>query len=600
MSSKSSQAPPINYCPAIQMLWAVLLLFLTALTGQVAMAEVDVSVKVTGVKGAQLDNVRAHLSLIQRGKDEDLSDRWVRMLYEDGLDEIGRAMEPFGYYNVAVKSSLEQRDGRWFANYQVSRGDPVLIASKDLHYTGAGSDSAELIAKLDAFGLKVGDRLNHQRYEEAKAGLIRSAEKLGYVKAQAVEAEVLVDPQANTAAIKLTVDTGPRYFYGEVSFEQDFLEPALLERTVKLQPGEPYNLDDVITFQQGLQLTGWASAVTVDPKFKQAVDGQVPIEVKLEPNKRNLYSLGVGYETDIGPRISARWIQRRLNTRGHQADAYLRLSPVLSTARGAYYIPANNPVTDRYSTSAEFEQEQTFDTKRRTLNGEFAFIRRSMDDKNFYKTFLEYRDERYQIGDEQPETTSLLSLGFARRFTELEYMLFPQTGRTLDYELRAASSAILSDTSYARIRVAGKFLLPLGDNGRFRLAGELGAAVVEDFEKYPTSLRYFAGGDSSIRGYEYKSLGPIDDQGNVTGGKNLVVASAEYNHRIKKHWVIASFVDAGNAFNDSLDDINVGAGFGFRWLMDFGNVRVDLAWPVSDEDVTVGDGMVLLGFGAAL
>jgi translocation and assembly module TamA len=600
MSSKPNQAPPITLCPAIQMLWPVLLLLLTALAGQAAIAEVDVSVKVTGVKGAQLDNVRAHLSLIQRSKEEDLSNRWVRMLYEDGPDEISRAMEPFGYYNVAVKSSLEQRDGRWFANYQVSRGDPVLIASNDLHYTGAGADRPELIAKLDAFGLKVGDRLNHQRYEEAKARLIRSAENLGYVKAKAVDAEVLVDPAANTAAIKLTIDTGPRYFYGDVSFEQDFLDPALLERTVKLQPGEPYNLDEVITFQQGLQLTGWASAVTVDPKFKQAVDGQVPIEVKLEPSKRNHYSLGVGYETDIGPRISARWNQHRINTRGHQADAFLRLSPVLSTARAAYYIPANNPVTDRFATSVEFEQEQTFDTKRRTLNGEFAFIRRTIDDKNFYKTFLEYRDERYQVGDEPSETTSLLSLGFARRFTELEFMLFPQTGRSVDYELRAASSAILSDTSYARIRVAGKILLPLGDNGRFRLAGELGAAVVEDFEKYPTSLRYFAGGDSSIRGYEYKSLGPIDDQGNVTGGKNLVVVSGEYNHRIKKHWVIASFVDAGNAFNDSLDDVNVGAGVGFRWLMDFGSVRVDFAWPITDEDVTLGDGMVLLGFGAAL
>jgi translocation and assembly module TamA len=600
MSSKPYQASPRIAYLATQMLWTVALLLLTALAAQATMAEVDVSVKITGVKGAQLTNVRAHLSLIQRSQDENLSDRWVRMLFEDAPDEIRKAMEPFGYYDVAVNSSLEQRDGRWFANFEVARGDPVRIASKDLHYTGAGADMAELPAKLDAFGLKVGDRLDHQRYEEAKAQLIRSAETLGYVKAQAVDAEVVVDPKAYSATIKLTIDTGPRYFYGDVSFEQDFLDPALLQRTVNLQPGEPYNLDNVIAFQQGLQLTGWASVVTVDPKFKKAVNGQVPIEVKLEPSKRNRYSLGIGYETDVGPRISARWNQRRLNSAGHQADAYLRLSPVLSTVRGAYYIPVNNPVTDRLSTSAEFEAEQTSDTKRRTLNSEFAFIRRSIDDKNFYKTFLEYRDERYQVGDEPSETTSLLSLGFARRFTELEFMLFPQTGRSLEYELRAASSAILSDTSYARIRVAGKFLLPMGDNGRFRLAGEFGAAVVEDFEKYPTSLRYFAGGDSSIRGYEYKSLGPIDDQGNVTGGKNLVVVSGEYNHRIKEHWVIASFVDAGNAFNDSLDVINVGAGFGFRWLMDFGNVRVDFAWPISDENVQVQDGMVLLGFGAAL
>ena len=583
--------------PAIRGLWAAALLALFV-AADVGAKTVDVTI--TGVKGAQLENVRAHISLLQRQDEEELSDRWVRLLHEDAAKEIGRALEPFGYYNVQVSSELEQEDGRWLASYTIERGEPVVISSLDLKYTGDGADMPKLVKKLDKFRLKVGDRLNHERYENAKARLIRSAENLGFVRAQAVDPEVLVDPKANTAAIKLTIDTGPRYFYGDVSFEQDFLDPALLERTVSLQPGDPYDLRDVITFQQGLQLTNWASVVNVAPDFDSAESGRVPITVTMEPIKPNRYSIGVGYETDVGPRISARWNQRLINSGGHQADAFIRLSPVLSTIRGAYYIPVNNPVTDRLSTSAEFEREITADTSRRTLNGEFAFIRRSIDDRNFYKAFLEYRDEVYEVGDEPTEDTRLLSLGFSRRFTELKFTLFPQTGRSLEYEVRGASGEILSDTSYARLRVAGKYLLPLGKEGRFRLAGEVGAAWVENFDKYPTSLRYFAGGDSSIRGYDYKSLGPFDDNGNVTGGRNLLVLSGEYNHRIRKHWLLAGFVDAGNAFNETLDDVNVGAGVGFRWLMEFGSVRVDFAWPVSDEEVAFSDAMLHLGFGAAL
>jgi translocation and assembly module TamA len=559
-----------------------------------------VDVTISGVKGAQLDNVRAHISLLQRQQDEELSDRWVRLLHEDAPGEIRAALEPFGYYNVEVRSNLERRDGRWVASYKIKRGEPVRVSSLELKYIGDGADMPKLVAKLEKSRLNVGDRLDHERYESAKARLIRSAENMGYVRAQAVDHEVLVDPDANTAEIRLTIDTGPRYFYGDVSFKQDFLDPELLQRTVSLQPGEPYDLRDVITFQQGLQLTSWASVVTVAPDFDNAENGQVPISVIMEPVKPNRYSIGIGYETDVGPRISARWNQRLINSAGHQADAFLRLSPVLSTLRGAYYIPVNNPVTDRFSTSAELEREVTNDTNRRTLSGEFAFIRRSIDDRNFYKAFLEYRDERYEVGDDPTEQTRLLSLGFSRRFTELKFKLFPQTGRSLEYELRGASSAILSDTSYARLRVAGKYLLPMGKQGRFRLASEIGAAWVENFEKYPTSLRYFAGGDSSIRGFEYKSLGPVDDNGNVTGGRNLLVVSGEYDHRIKRHWVLAGFVDAGNAFNESLDDVNVGAGVGFRWLMEFGSVRVDFAWPVSDEDLQFSDAMLHLGFGAAL
>ena len=130
--------------------------------------------------------------------------------------------------------------------------------------------------------------------------------------------------------------------------------------------------------------------------------------------------------------------------------------------------------------------------------------------------------------------------------------------------------------------------------------GDFGFAEVEDFDLYPTSLRFFAGGDSSIRGYDFKSLGPEDENGNVIGGENLAVISAEYNHRVAPQWVVAAFVDGGNAYNDKLDDINVGTGFGFRWVQDFGSLRVDLAWPVSDDDVELGDVMLHLGFGAAL
>ncbi len=577
----------------------LLLLLATALC-QVCVAGVNVSVKVRGVKGELLNNVRAYLSLQQRKSDESLTARWVQLLHDDAPTEIRTALEPFGYYNVEVQGTLEQIDGRWLASYQVTLGEPVRVAIIDLQYTGEGADAAELAMAVQSFPLGIGDSLDHLAYENAKSGLVLAAEQLGYAKASPSYARVEVDPRANTAAINLIVDTGPRYYYGEVRFQQDILKQKLLQKTVTLKPGDPYIVDEVIAFQQGLQITDWASAVTVEPHFDQVEDGRVPMDVILEPSNRNRYSFGFGYETDVGPRLSARWIHRRINRAGHHSDVFLRLSPVRRTLRGAYFVPIRNPLTDRLSPSAQYEYEETSDTRRDTLDGEFAFIRRSMDDRRFYKAFLELRAEDYEVRDDPAVQTRLLSIGFSRRFTELDYALFPQRGQHLEFEVRAASSALVSDTSYLRLQVAGKYLLPLGENGRFKIHGEFGAAAVEFFEQYPTSLRYFAGGDTTIRGYDYKSLGPEDENGNVVGGKNLLVAGGEYNHRVKKHWLVAGFVDAGNAYNDSLDDIHVGAGAGFRWLMDFGSLRLDLAWPVSNDDLSLGDVILHLGFGAAL
>ncbi len=576
-----------------------LLLFLATLCSH-CLAEVDVTVQVRGVKGEKLANVRAFLSIEQRKSEKSLTERWLRLLHEDAPAEIKSALEPFGYYNVTVTSSLEPVNGSWTARYEITPGEPVRISHVDLLYTGEGAGAGELALAIQSFPLKNGDILDHLVYENGKSALVYAAAGLGYVQAKPSTARVEVDPYANTATIALEVDTGPRFYYGKVRFHQEFLKPELLERTVTLTPGDPYVTDDVIAYQQGLQISDWASVVTVEPHFDDAEDGRVPLDVSLQPSKRNRYSFGAGYETDVGPRVSARWVHRRINRAGHHSDVFVRLSAVRRTLGGTYFVPVRQPLTDRLATSAEYEYEETSDTRRDTLNGEFAFTRRSLDDRTFSKGFLELRSEDYQVRDDPTVETRLLSIGFARRYTELGFDLYPQRGRHYDFEIRGGSSAVVSDTSYARIQLGGKYLMALGDNGRIKMHGQLGAAAVEFFEQYPTSLRYFAGGDSTIRGFDYKSLGPVDDNGNVVGGKNLLVVGGEYNHRVKKHWVVAGFVDAGNAFNDSLDDVAVGAGVGFRWLMAFGSFRLDLAWPVSEEGWSAGDGIIHIGFGAAL
>ena len=574
-------------------------LLLLLLSSQ-GVAEVKLSVNIEGVEGELLENVQAYLSLQQRKSEKSLTERWVKILHEDAPFEIRAALEPFGYYNVEIEDSLKQVDGAWTARYKIDLGKPVHVSSLDLRYLGEGARAKELTAAIRSFPLKIGDVMDHKRYESARAALVDAAMQLGYAKAEPTVARVVVKPQANTAAVTLHVDTGPRYYIGEVRFHQDFLNEKLLRKTITLKKGDPYRNGDVLTFQQGLQAADWASVVTVEPRFDEAVDGLVPLDVTMQPSKRNRYALGFGYETDVGPRVSMRWVHRRLNQAGHHSEVFVRLSPVRRTVRGAYFIPVRQPITDRLSMAAEYEYEETSDTRRNTLDGELAFLRRSLDDRLFYKSFLELRSEDYQVRGDPSVKTNLLSIGAAARLTELEPVLFPRRGRHFDIELRGASSAIFSDTSYLRLRFGTKYLLPAGRNGRVRLHGEVGTAAVEFFELYPTSLRFFAGGDSSVRGYEYKSLGPEDENGNVVGGENLLLLSTEYDHRIKPHWVVAGFVDAGNAFNDQFDGLAVGAGAGFRWLSNFGSLRLDLAWPVSEDDVRLAHVVLHLGFGAAL
>ena len=109
-------------------------------------------------------------------------------------------------------------------------------------------------------------------------------------------------------------------------------------------------------------------------------------------------------------------------------------------------------------------------------------------------------------------------------------LLFPSRGISVTYALRLAGEGLLSDTSLAEIRAEAKWIRPAGKRARFIARGSLGAMVVDDFDALPPELRFFAGGDRSIRGFDYQQLGETNATGGVIGGKYLTVASAEYEY----------------------------------------------------------------------
>ena len=131
---------------------------------------------------------------------------------------------------------------------------------------------------------------------------------------------------------------------------------------------------------------------------------------------------------------------------------------------------------------------------------------------------------------------------------------------------------------------SAKWIWSLPNEARIIFRGEVGTTWKDDFNALPPSVRFFAGGDTSVRGYEYESLGPTDTDGEVIGGSSLAVASVEYEHPIVPRWSVAAFVDSGDAFDDSSFETNTGVGVGFRWQSPLGPIRVDVAKPFDGDD----------------
>jgi len=144
----------------------------------------------------------------------------------------------------------------------------------------------------------------------------------------------------------------------------------------------------------------------------------------------------------------------------------------------------------------------------------------------------------------------------------------------LQLRLRGGVESLLSDTTFIQPLVSAKWIYSFSGKSRIITRGSLGTTIVDDFSKLPTTLRFFTGGDSTVRGYQFSIIGPQDAQSQVVGGKNLTEISLEYEFPIKEKWSIAAFIDAGDAFDDT-PDYKAGVGLGLHWKSPIGPVRID-------------------------
>ena len=199
--------------------------------------------------------------------------------------------------------------------------------------------------------------------------------------------------------------------------------------------------------------------------------------------------------------------------------------------------------------------------------------------------YTDFQNERFDIADQEGRS-QLLLFGTNLTFTSSISTPRPRTGQRLSVDLRGASSALLSDNDLIQIRLHAKQILPFLGTSRWILRSEFGATWRTDFSELPTSLRFFAGGDKSVRGYDLDELGPLDADGDVIGGDRLLSGSIEFDFPIRRNWSMALFSDAGSAFDDS-PDFSYSVGLGVRWYSPLGPIRADLAHPLNHSDRTI-------------
>ncbi|AGZ34860.1 MAG: autotransporter assembly complex protein TamA [Pseudomonas sp.] len=548
-----------------------------------AWGQSELLVKVKPANKALKANVEGYIGNLG-DRDEEALLRFSRGAQE----QARKAAQALGYYQAQIDTEVKpaaKADEHPQLIIRIEPGEPVRLRNVTVRIEGPASEM-KAFRIPDGRALRPGEPLNHGHYEDAKRLIQNQASRYGFFSGRFTRQRLAVDPQAGVADIELVYQSGPRYRLGAVTFGGDTpLEEELLQRMVSFKPGTPYDSELVAELNNDLQSSGYFEGVRVDAAPTAAVGEDIPVDVHLQTRKPRTMGLGLGFSTDVGPRGKANWTRHWVNPQGHSYGWETELSAPRQNVGLWYDIPLDPPLTDKLRFAGGYQNEELAGTdtlsKLLTVGPEWH----SKLPSGWQRVIsLKYQREEYRLGDDSG-LSNLLMPGVSFSYLRSDNRIDPHSGYRLQFDVQAAKEGLVSDTNLLHGNVLLKGLTTLGHNHRFLGRVQFGGSATNGYKNnIPPSLRFFAGGDQSVRGYDYQSLSPKNSDGDRIGGRYLVAASAEYQYSLAEKWRVATFVDQGNAFNTlELPSLKTGVGIGVRWVSPVGPLRLDLARALDDD-----------------
>jgi translocation and assembly module TamA len=541
-------------------------------------AEARLVVRVQPANAALKENVEGYIGSLGE-RDLDALQRFRRAAEA----QAEKAAQALGYYQAQIVSEVSEGDPLRLI-IRIVPGEPVRLREVTLRIDGPANQLRAFRLPSDP-RLKAGAVLNHGRYDAAKRQIQNQALRYGFFSGRFTRQRLSIDPRAGVADIELIYDSGPRYLLGAVSFQGDApFEAQLLQRMVPFAADTPYDSELIAELYQALRSSGYFESVSVDANPSAAEQQRIPVSVQLQTRKPRSMGLGLGFSTDVGPRGRANWTRHWANPQGHSYGAEMELSAPRQNVGLWYDVPGDPPLTDKLRYAGGYQYQELADTdslsRLLTLGPEWH----SKLDSGWQRVIsLKWQHEQYKLGDDAGLST-LLMPGVSYAYLHSDNRVDPNHGYRLQFDLSAAKRGLLSDADVLHGNVLLKGLTTLAYKHRLLGRMQFGATESGGFAAVPPSLRFFAGGDQSVRGYDYQSLSPENTQGDKIGGRYLFAVSAEYQYSVAERWRVATFVDQGNSFN-SLDfpSLKSAVGIGLRWVSPVGPLRLDLAHPLDGQ-----------------
>jgi translocation and assembly module TamA len=448
----------------------------------------------------------------------------------------------------------------------------------EIAFSGPAAGDPEAAALIERVRrewlLRAGMPFTQPAWEEAKRDAARKLSSWRYAAARIAASRANVDPEARSARLSVTLDSGPPFRMGEVQVRGNKRYSAqMVENLNPTRPGDTYDREKLAVYVQRLMQTGYfASArAEVAPDVSQA-DAALLQTAVIEGSSQSIET-GISFNTDVGLRLELNHRNVDVLDSAWRWRNQLRLDGETQLVRTDLDTPPraggtwiNNFVGAKHST-VQNEENTTF-------SGGVSYNWPGLGSPSAVLASATFEEQR--LPDTAPDHRYAVFFGFRHGFRHTDDLILPRRGYFGNVTAGGAPAA-LATQQFGRFTGSATLLIPLGRNDDLQLRAEGGLVVAPTRDGIPSTFLFRTGGDQSIRGYAFESLGvKVGDA--VSGGRYLAIGSAEVTHWVSAVWGVAAFVDAGNAWDSDHYDPVLGTGVGARFRTPIGPVRVDVAY----------------------
>lgn len=533
---------------------------------------------------------------IQRFADfPDLQAGELRRLLGEAESNARDLLAALGYFNpkleLKAEDPTEKSGGKRRIIINVDPGEQAKVASHDIRFAEPMNSDADgqrqrRVIERDWL-LKDGEAFTQEGWDGAKNAGLRILQRQRYPTAHIADSRATVNADTDTAALEVFYDAGPPYRFGALKLEGvNRYDAQGIRNIARIPTGDVYSEDALLDAQQRLVTSGYFDSVFLLLDNSERNPDEATVIAQLREAQLQKIVFGLGFSTDTGPRLSVDHTHNKMWPLGWRALNQAAVG-TQTQSLSTNWTDMPNSSGWAWNTGLKLERSDVGDIKTNSLS--LTGGRGRLGDKTERRYYLQYDADNTEGGDSPANSSSLMeNYGWiGRHFND---RINPTRGYGVAFDAGIGLTVTPNRDPFVRVNARALELVPFGPrnaaNKRSRLAlrAEVGALYAADHTNIPARLLFLTGGDTTVRGYSYESIGTRLPDGSIYGARYMAMASVEWQHPItlfgdSKSFEHTLFVDAGTAADKPRNAVIFpGVGAGLRWASPVGPLQIDLAY----------------------